>query len=140
MRSSLPQQVLVVITLVYAILGVIFLFATPYIFNLLPFSPRGVETGAALSAVASVYGGLELALAAIFAWGAIRQRRQRMALTVAAITFAGLAGGRTIGMIIYQAPSIYNIVITVLQYIGLGFSLLGLMKIGGIMGRAEERL
>lgn len=125
MSSALPKVVLIVLAVIYGLLGLAFLFFTELAVGLLPIT--GTDAGT-LTELAAMYGGLEIALAGIFVWGAWRPGRRRAGLVLAAATFAGLALGRSIGMMQFAPVSAYNIGVAVLEYIGLLFSLLGLWK------------
>ncbi len=141
MRIHLSRLILIVIAVVYAGLGVAFLFFTKNMISVLPMraTPAGDLAAGELTQIAAVYGGQGLALAAIFAWGAVVSSRRRMALSVAAIVLAGLVVGRVIGMLMYPPVGVYSIGIAVIEAIGCGFCVFGLMKLGTEMPSAIRR-
>lgn len=68
----------------------------------------GLASDVARAEVRAMYGGLQIAVGALAAAALLRPALQPGVLLALAFVFAGLAGGRLVGLAVEAAPGAYN--------------------------------
>lgn len=68
----------------------------------------GLASDVARAEVRAMYGGLQIAVGGLALAGLLRPALRPGALLALACVFAGLAGGRLVGLVVESAPGAYN--------------------------------
>lgn len=119
----LQKVVLAITAVVYAAIGVAFI-AVPD--SLLPRVNISAPPGAALTDIRAVYGGLDLGIGLFLAFCYVR-RQIAIGLYASAFTLAGLAGARTIGIILQPEQNSITYYLLATEIIGAALAIVALV-------------
>ena len=118
---SMPRLSLAVSGIAFLALGLLFLYDVTLITKVFKIPPPAPVMRAEMT---GVYGGLQAGLGVFFLAAAAHTRWIRAALAAQIAAFAGLAGGRIVGMVLHGHTSTLFLVLLTLE---LGGLLIGLM-------------
>jgi hypothetical protein len=124
---SFARLVLVISALPFAGIGLAFLLAPAALAAHVDLS---LGSATADHDVRAVYGGLQLACAALLAWGAARPERVRFALVAQLLLYGGLASARLVAWAAAGAPGAFGLALHAGEALGAGAAWLALRRLG----------
>jgi hypothetical protein len=130
---SWPRLVCLLSALPFAGVGMAFLVAPVQMGALVGLEVTSVTADNDLR---GVYGGLSLGCAALLAWCAMRDDRTYVGVHAQVFTFAGLAGGRLVSLVVSGPPEPLGLALHAAELVGLGCGLSALSQVRRTAGAA----
>ena len=125
----MAQKILLIAGLAFLVFGVLFLAIPERMMRLVEIP---LDTPTAVTEIRAFYGGLEIGLGAFLIWCCIARERVRTGLWAAALTLAGLAFGRSVGIAAEQGALSAQVLqgVIAVTHAGLGLDMNGLLRLG----------